>query len=114
MKKLFLFAMFSIFLMSCGGAGQQPTDNITWGQAFNHVSHSLSYWLFIIIAAGVAVYGGWKIYKAYDAKDIDGGLFVMYAFLILALNLTVWLVRPSEVAANTTVEQMLRGVYIGY
>jgi len=35
-------------------------------------------------------------------------------FVLMALLMTALMVRPSEVAANTTVEQAARGVFIGY
>lgn len=104
----------AIFLMSCGGAGQEPTDYITVGQAFNHVSQSFSYWMWVVPAMLVLVIGGYKLIKGYSDGEIEGKTVAFYGFILVTLNLCVWLIRPCDVAANTTVEQMLRGVYIGY
>jgi len=99
----------AMFLMSCGGAGQLPTDNITWGQAFNHVSQSFGYWIFIIIAAGVL---GSYIFAVAKGKVDTLSLPLLFG-LVGFLLFTIFF-RPSEVAANTTVEQAARGVFIGY
>lgn len=111
MKSIILFAICSIFLMSCGGAGNLPSDNITWGTAFNHVSKSGSYWFFIAfitVILGLYIYGTQKKGDGWDGKAF------LFAFLILAALMIAIFIRPSEVAANTTVEQAARGVWIGY
>lgn len=113
MKKLILFAFTAMFLMSCGGAGQQPTDYITFGQAFNHVSQSFTYWLFVVLTtAGTGLF----FYKAIQANKsgADGRGLALLAFVFIVLTAFAWLYRPCEVAANTTVEQAARGVFIGY
>ena len=104
----------AIFLMSCGGNGQQPTDYITFGQAFKHVSQSFDYWIWIIPATLLLLGGGYKLVKGYSDGEIEGKTVGFYGFVLVAINLCTWLIRPCDVAANTTVEQMLRGVYIGY
>lgn len=113
MKKVILFALVSIFLMSCGGSGQNPDDYITFGQAFNHVSKSTSYWLFALILTAATV-GYWIYAGIANKKGADGKGLAVIGFAITAACLFAWFFRPCEVAANTTVEQMLRGVYIGY
>lgn len=111
MKKMLLFSMFAIVFMSCGGSGQHPDDYITWGQAFNHVAHSFSYWFFIAVTV-LAVAAYIIIVSKSDDGWNQGRVLVL--FVLLALFLMALLMRPSEVAANTTVEQAARGVYIGY
>ena len=114
MKKLILFSLLAIFLMSCGGAGTLPTDNITVGQAFNHVSQYFSYWVWIIPASILLTVGVFLIIKRYRDCEINGWQVAMYFFITLTINLCVWLIRPCDVAANTTVEQAARGVFIGF
>ncbi len=109
MKKTIVFALCAILLMSCGGAGQLPTDNVTFGQAWNHVSQSFSYWLWLVVAV---VASAIAIYKKSKSENTDG-IHVYYGLAALFILLTL-LVRPCEVAANTTVEQAARGAWIGY
>lgn len=111
LKDIIIFALCSLFLMSCGGAGQLPDDNITWGTAFAHVSHSFGYWIFIIIFALVL---GYYIYSVQKARNGWTGKEFLIAFGIFAALMIAIFIRPSEVAANTTVEQAARGVWIGY
>lgn len=113
MKKLIFFAVSAMFLMSCGGAGQNPDDYITFGQAFNHVSESSSYWIFSIVTTIVMV-GYWVYAIKANKSGADGRGLALIAFVITAACLFAWLFRPAEVAANTTVEQAARGVFIGY
>lgn len=109
MKKLLLFSICAILLMSCGGAGVDPSDNITFGQAFSKVSRSFSYWLWIVIAClPLVVYLGITLWGKVEEFKLPI-LFVLVAVLLIAIFM-----RPCEVAANTTVEQAARGVYIGY
>jgi hypothetical protein len=110
MKQL-LFLLSIVLLASCGGAGVQPTDNITWGQAFNHVSQSFSYWLWVFIAfTAVVVYVG-LITKSKDGWN-QGRVLIL--FLLLSILMFAIMYLPSEIAANTKVEQAARGVFIGY
>ena len=116
MKALtFLFALVFLFaLTSCGGAGKLPTDNITIGQAFNHVAQSTGYWFWIVFIGIITVVAGYFLIKKYNDLDIEGGQFALYAVLLIAVNLFTWLFRVCEVATNTTVEQAARGGWIGY
>lgn len=115
MRKIILFAMASLFLMSCGGPGKNPDDLITWGQAWNHVSHSWGYWIPLLV---VTLIGGYfLVYRTivkYKAGDIDGGA-ATWRFLAFVVAFAICLlIRPCEVAANTTVDQALRNKWIGY
>lgn len=113
MKKLLLFICSAVLIMSCGRGSQQPTDYITFGQAFSHVSQSFNYWFFVILSSlALIVYV--PMANKLNRKGTSGkGLSIVF-FALLVLCAFAWLYRPAEVAANTTVEQMLRGVYIGY
>ncbi len=110
MKQL-LFLLSIVLLASCGGAGVQPTDNITWGTAFNHVSQSFYYWLWVVLAVAAAVAYVWAITTS---KDGWNQTRVLILFVALALVMASIMYLPSEIAANTTVEQAARGVFIGY
>lgn len=111
MKQLFFYLTAILLLTSCGGTGIEPTDNITWGTAFNHVAQSFGYWLWVFIAfTAVVVYVG-LITKSKDGWNQSR---VLVLFLFLALLMFAIMYLPSEIAANTTVEQAARGVYIGY
>lgn len=103
-----MFGLLALFLTSCGGAGEKPEDYITFGQAWNHVSQSFGYWIWIVvtgIALAVLIWGHQR------EKWLPS---IHWYFVAIALFLAAWLVRPAEVAQNTTVEQASRGVYIGY
>jgi hypothetical protein len=114
MKKLLLFSLCAVLLMSCGGAGHDPSDNITWGQAFNHVSHSFTYWLFVIITGLFLLLVTLGSVIQYKKGEIDGSAFAKRVFVALVIFAFAFFMRPCEVAANTTVEQAARGVWIGY
>lgn len=111
MKKLIPFLLLAVLFTSCGSAGSNPSDYISWGEAFNHVSKSFSYWLWIIISGGAV---GTYVFIVSKSKDGWNAGKTVILFVLLALLLTSIMVRPSEVAANTTVEQAARGVFIGY
>ena len=111
MKQLFFYFTAILLLTSCGGTGIEPTDNITWGQAFSHVSGSFGYWLWVFVAfTALVVYIG-IITKSKEGWN-QGKVLVLFLFLALFMFSVMYL--PSEIAANTTVEQAARGVYIGY
>lgn len=103
----------AFFLMSCGGSGQHPEDFITWGQAFQHVSHSFGYWLFVVTTTLLLAFVIAAVIKA-NKQGQDGANLSVFVFIALVLCLCAWFIRPSEIAANTTVEQAARGIFIGY
>lgn len=114
MRKIIMFALASMFLISCGGDGKEPTDLISMGTAFNHCFSTTSYVLWLIasiIVLGVVVFFS---LKAYRNGDVDGKGFTWRVLLGLAFFLACLLVRPAEIANNTTVEQAARGAWIGY
>lgn len=114
MKKLILFALTAMFLMSCGGEGLLPTDNITWGTALGYCMTTASYWIFLVLGVVAFVAALYLSIKKYRNADWDG----MKATLVTAGGFVIFcccfFIRPSEIAANTTVEQFARGVVIGY
>lgn len=92
---------------------KDPNANISLGRAFKKCWSTKSYklWLFIGVIASVvgevvliinSQSNGWQSLHQYGTFVL-GGLF-----------LAVILVRPCEIAANTTNEQADRDVYIGY
>lgn len=88
-------------------------ENITLLEAMKHCAGTASYWLWIAIAVIVFVGGGIGLKKSYDRDGWSAGKnFALFA--ILAILLSAILLRPAEIAANTTKEQAARGVYIGY
>jgi hypothetical protein len=109
MKNLIVFALCSMFLISCGGAGQKPDDYITFGQAWNHVSESGAYWVWVGISGALLL--GYILGVAFG--KIEELKLPLLGLLIGFLAFCLFM-RPCEVAANTTVEQAARGVFIGY
>lgn len=89
-------------------------ENITLGQAFGHVAQSTSYWVWLIIASLLLAGVVYKLIKGYASGDFDGRQVAFYGIIALAIWAFALLMRPCEVAANTTKEQAARGVYIGY
>ena len=109
--KAFLFLMVgALFITGCQ-VGVLPTDEVGLPAAFAHCAHSVSYWVWGIIATLAAGFAGWRMKKAYD----DGAeISPVLLFGIAVVLLLAWCYRPSELAWNTTVEQAARGVWIGY
>ena len=114
MKKLILFLFAAMFLMSCGGAGELPTDNISWGTAFNHCMTTTGYVVFLVLGAVVLAGASFYSIKNYKSAKWDGMKTTLVIALALALFMCCLFIRPSEIAANTTVEQAARGAWIGY
>ncbi len=86
---------------------------ISFGQALAHCASTGSYWFWIAIAVVALVIGFILIKKSLKTSDWQTGHSLAVGGLILILLLAV-LMRPAEVAANTTEDQAARGVYIGY
>lgn len=88
-------------------------ENISLGEAFKHCASTGSYWLWLAIALVIFIGGCIGLKKSYDNDGWSTGknfvLFVLIGILISAI-----LLRPADIAANTTKEQAARGVYIGY
>lgn len=114
MKQLIFLFMTCLFLASCGGAGQLPTDYITFGQAFSHCASTGSYWLWVGIALLVSGVTLFFLFRAYGKSQDWSGGYTLVLFACVVILFLAFLMRPAEVAANTTVEQAARGVYIGY
>lgn len=89
-------------------------DNISLGQAFAHVSQSTSYWVWLIIASCLSIGVFVVLIKKYKNGDLEGKDVAKFGAIALVIFLFALLMRPCEVAANTTKEQAARGVYIGY
>jgi hypothetical protein len=114
MKKLLMFSLVVMFLVSCGGKGQAPTDYITLGQAFGVVSHTFSYWLWLVVCAILFVAVAYTLIQSYREDQEWSVGYSVVSFIITMLLLCAIFIRPCEIAANTTVEQLHRGGIIGY
>lgn len=88
-------------------------ENISFLEAWAHVAKSGSYWLWLILATFLASAVIYVVIHEYKKKALTIvhflALFAVGCIFLLAL-----LMRPAEVAGNTTKEQAARGVYIGY
>lgn len=84
--------------------------NITWGQAFEHCIHTGSYATFLLIGIIVFIFAivyALKWAPTWKEGVIAIGVALFFFFLCLFM-------RPSEVAANTSVDNAAKGVYLGY
>ncbi len=103
-----LFILLTIGLASCGKTTGDPTvDNITFSQAWGHVAGFASYWVWLALSA-LPLIG----YIIYLIKDKNSELKLPVLFVVLAIFLFFLLYDPAECAANTTIEQAARGVFI--
>lgn len=111
--RVLIFLLIStLFIASCKD-GTQPNDNISFGHAFRYCTSLFWYWFWVVIAVvlggGGIYFGLWRNYQ--KKQDWSGGHSVVL-FIIVALIFAAFLATPASVAANTTVEQAARGVYI--
>jgi purine-cytosine permease-like protein len=88
-------------------------ENITLGQAFSHCFGTTSYWIYLIIGIIIFLVGILGLKKSYDKQGWSPEKSLVL-FLLLGILLTAILLRPTDIAANTTKEQAAKGVYIGY
>jgi hypothetical protein len=103
-----LFMLLTIGLASCGKTTGDPMiDNITFSQAWGHVAGFASYWVWLILSAVPLV-----LYIAYIIVDKNSELKLPILAALLAIFLFGLLYAPAECAANTTIEQAARGVFI--
>lgn len=113
LKLICLFAFACLFLMSCvAPVGGEPT--ISLGTAIRYCFTTTSYvvWFaFTTIVSLIIIYALIKSYR--EEMEWSKGHNIFLAISI-ALFLAGLLIRPCEIAANTTVEQFSRGVIIGY
>lgn len=114
MKKLLFIILPFVLLTACGGPGILPTDNITLGQAFAHCTSTTSYWLWIgiVLAASGLICLLW--YRAEKNAEVNVYVKLILTFIMVAAIISSIFMRPCDVAANTSVEMMQRGHYLGY
>jgi len=115
MKKFlqFLSVCMILFVACSCGTATDPNANITFQQAFSHCLTITSYITFAIIGTIIGV--GSIIGSAISNKNQGGSGKTVALFAVgIIIIACVWLIRPCEVAANTTVEQANRGVWIGW
>ena len=89
-------------------------EYISLGEAFAHCAQSTSYWVWLLISLAFLGTAVFVCIKKYQNGDLEGKEVVKFILIPLAAFLFALLMRPTEVAANTTKEQAARGVYIGY
>lgn len=100
--------------MSCGGAGKEPNDLITFGTALRHCFTTTSYVIWLVFATIIIAADVYFSLKSYKNGNIDGKGFAWRILIGLAFFLACFLARPAEIAQNTTVDQAARGIWIGY
>lgn len=97
-------------LTSCGNGGT-PYENVGLAAAFGHVASTGSYWagiaFAIVLCAGI-------VYAMYQSYQKGGDINIVLVALVVAILMFAVMMRPCELAVNTTVEQAARGVWIGY
>jgi hypothetical protein len=111
MNKVTVFILSAMMLTSCD-SHDKPTDNISFGQAWGHAATAGGYWVGVILALLLCGAGGYFLKRNYNKTQNWSGGHSAIAVVILALLLVAILVPPASIAANTTVEQAARGVYI--
>lgn len=100
--------VMALLLASCGSSTGDPfKDTISFGEAWGHVAGFASYWIWLVISVIPAV-----IYILHVIVNKDSELKLPVLFVVLAIFLFGLLYAPAECAANTTIEQASRGVYI--
>ena len=111
MKKVILFSLMAVLLMSCGmvGTGDPERDTISIGTAFSIVAKSWSYWIFIILSCLPAVV---YLYSYFKEKLDEVNLIVLFGCVGLIVFAIFF--RPCEIAANTSLAAFERGNVIGY
>ncbi len=103
-----VFLFMAIGLSSCGKTTGDPlVDTITFGQAWAHVAGFTSYWIWLVLSAFPLI-----VYILYLIKDKESQLQLPILFVCVALFAAGLLYAPAECAANTTLEQAARGVFI--
>lgn len=112
-----VFAVLSVALMSCGSTTGNPlVDKISFGQAWGHVVTFGSYWQWLglsfipVVAYALYLIGAWPFKTINPNKDAEISGFIV--FVCVALVAAALLIPPAECAANTTIEQAARGVFI--
>lgn len=112
MKRLLFFLLGLTTLMSCAGPVVHGEQTISFGQAWSHAFTLTSYKVTLVLAGVAAGLGVFWIYKDYSKRQTTTIVHIIVGFIALAILLAALLYAPAEMAANTTVEQAARGVYI--
>lgn len=109
----FFILMFTglLFLTSCD-SHSAPTDNISFGKAWSYAWTLPAYYIWVIIAVVGGALAGYFLKKDYEKKGGWNGLHTVIMIVIVVAFFAALLAAPAGIAANTTVEQASRGVYI--
>lgn len=103
-----VFILLTIGFASCGKTTGDPyVDNITFGQAWGHVAKFASYWWWL--AGSIVPLAAYLLYLGFN-KNSRANSWLLFGFI--GLFLFALLMPPGECAANTTIEQAARGVFI--
>jgi len=88
---------------------------ISLAQAFAHCAGTASYWEWIIgtLILGIGGFLGIRWFEQKNNKDLGGIELLWIVAFVFALGIAIFS-RPTNVAANTTVEEAARGEYLGY
>lgn len=89
-------------------------ENISLFTAWGHVASTASYWVWLLIATAISTIIFAMVIKSVKKSSeftIDKIFFLLIG---VAIFLFALLMRPCEVAANTTKDQAARGIFIGY
>lgn len=109
--KYLLFILCSFVLFSCD-SHSAPNDNISFGQSWSYAWTLPGYYIWVIIAVIGGAIAGYFLKKDYEKKGgWSGGHTAILVVIVVGLAAAL-LAAPASIAANTTVEQAARGVYI--
>jgi hypothetical protein len=87
------------------------SENISFGRAFSYISKKAGYLIPLIIVTVVGIAGSGYAIHLYNNGG-DGKIpFIAIAISVAAFGFAL-LKAPADIAANTTVEEADRGVYI--
>lgn len=90
------------------------TQQITLSQAFAHCASTGSYWLWIAIALAACGLTCFLWYKAAKNNPVNIIIQIVLTFAMVAAIVCSILIRPCDVAANTSRAAAARGHFLGY
>lgn len=109
--KYLLFILCSFVLFSCD-SHSAPSDNISFGQAWKYAWTLPGYYLPLIAVVLLSAVLGFFLKKDYEKQGGWTGVHIAILAAIVIGFAAALLAAPASIAANTTIEQAARGVYI--